>query len=104
MNNPEKTHRTLYLVYKQNENRVIIRHGTQVLSEEGVKAIKKITELQEQFVKSQYAILSEANLKYQPALRFESLLKLVLELSLKKQAMKTLLASSQFANQISQPL
>ena len=71
LNNPEKTHRTLYLVYKQNENRVIIRHGTQVLSEEGAKAIKEITELQEQFVKSQYAILSEANLKYQPALRFE---------------------------------
>lgn len=71
LNNPEKTHRTLYLVYKQNENRVIIRHGTQVLCEEGAKAIKEIRELQEQFVKSQYAILSKANLKYQPALRFE---------------------------------
>jgi len=71
LNNPQKTQRTLYLVYKQNENRVIIRHGTQVISEEGIEAITKITELQEEFVKLQSAILSEANLKYQPALRFE---------------------------------
>ena len=71
LNNPSKVHRTLYLVYKRNENRVIIRHGKQVLSEEGAKVIKKITELQEEFVKSQSVFLSEANLKYQPALRFE---------------------------------
>ena len=71
LNKPQKTQRTLYLVYKQNENRIIIRHGTQVLSEEGTKAIKKITELQEEFVKQLSPSLSEVNLKYQPALRFE---------------------------------
>ena len=71
LNKPQKTQRTLYLVYKQNENKIIIRHGTQVLSEEGTKEIKRITELQEEFVKQLSPSLSKVNLKYQPALRFE---------------------------------
>ena len=71
LNKPQKTHRTLYLVYKQNENKIIIRHGTQVLSEEGAKVINEIREHQEKFVKSVSSSLSKVNLKYQPALRFE---------------------------------
>ena len=71
LNNPSKVHRTLYLVYKQNKNRVIIRHGKQVLSEEQAKVINEAKESLENLKKSLSSSLSKVKLKFQPALRFE---------------------------------
>ena len=71
LNNPSKVHRTLYLVYKRNENRVIIRHGKQVLSEEAAKVINLIVEEEKKNKKKYASMLSKVNLKNTPAQRFE---------------------------------
>tara|TARA_B100000287_G_C20644738_1_gene784698 strand:+ start:176 stop:856 length:681 start_codon:yes stop_codon:yes gene_type:complete len=69
LNNPSKVHKTLYLVYKKNDNNsIIIRHGTQILSE---KDAIKIKELDFLIKKAKEINSTFDSIKFEPARRFE---------------------------------
>lgn len=71
LKDPSKVHRTLYLVYKRNENRVIIRHGKQILSQKAAEGIEEIEERLKDFNISIANLLDGTEILPEIVLRFE---------------------------------